>query len=206
MTPYHCERYGNPSSMHRAGREAFQAMDKARGQVSAGIGAMANEVVFTGRDGIGRPGRSRFRAGEPVQGRSHRHRSSGTSSGSRGSCEHLEHLRVSHHFTPPRSIVMGWSLWKTSRRPLGKETFWFRWPQRTMQIRTMSNISAASEIAEDGAAFHTDAVQAACRMPLDVSDHWPPPSPRLPHKFPRSEGGGHYQARHTNEPNSAWGR
>ena len=48
MTPFYCERYGNPSSMHRAGREAFQAMDKARGQVSAGIGAMANEVVFTG--------------------------------------------------------------------------------------------------------------------------------------------------------------
>ncbi len=38
------------------------------------------------------------------------------------------------------------------------------------EIGTVQDIMAASEIAHDkGAAFHTDAVQAACRMPLDVA-------------------------------------
>jgi cysteine desulfurase len=40
-------RTGNPSSVHRWGREARRALEKARAQVAALVGAAASEIVFT---------------------------------------------------------------------------------------------------------------------------------------------------------------
>jgi cysteine desulfurase len=42
------DRHGNPSSLHAAGRQARAAVEEARAQVAALIGAEAGEVVFTG--------------------------------------------------------------------------------------------------------------------------------------------------------------
>jgi len=39
--------FGNPSSVHAAGRAARDLLDTARGQVAAALGARASEVVFT---------------------------------------------------------------------------------------------------------------------------------------------------------------
>lgn len=47
MLPYFTERYGNPSSLHRQGRDADAAVMKARKQVAAAIGAKDNEIFFT---------------------------------------------------------------------------------------------------------------------------------------------------------------
>ncbi len=47
MTPYLTGFYGNPSSGHRAGREARAAVERARTQVAACLGCTADEVVFT---------------------------------------------------------------------------------------------------------------------------------------------------------------
>ena len=41
------EVYGNPSSLHGAGREAFFLLDKARADVASALGAEKNEVFFT---------------------------------------------------------------------------------------------------------------------------------------------------------------
>src|SRR5579883_339971 len=41
-------RYGNPSSAHAYGKSAHDAVERARGQVAALIGADPGEVVFTG--------------------------------------------------------------------------------------------------------------------------------------------------------------
>jgi cysteine desulfurase len=41
------QHWGNPSSLHREGREAREAVEAARGQVAALIGAEPGEVVFT---------------------------------------------------------------------------------------------------------------------------------------------------------------
>lgn len=48
MMLYLTEWYGNPSSMHRFGQRARQAVDEARGQVAHLIGAAESEIVFTG--------------------------------------------------------------------------------------------------------------------------------------------------------------
>ena len=48
MKPYLCDIYGNPSSVHGFGREALTALDRARGQVAAALGAQSSEIYFTG--------------------------------------------------------------------------------------------------------------------------------------------------------------
>ncbi len=47
MRPFLTEHFGNPSSLHWAGRPAHQALDVARAEVAALIGARPNEIVFT---------------------------------------------------------------------------------------------------------------------------------------------------------------
>ncbi len=47
MLPYLRERYGNPSSRHEYGRAARRAVDDARQRVAAAIGAHPSEIVFT---------------------------------------------------------------------------------------------------------------------------------------------------------------
>jgi cysteine desulfurase len=47
MLPYWTERYGNPSSIYRVGREAHYAMDQARHTVAEILGCTPNEVIFT---------------------------------------------------------------------------------------------------------------------------------------------------------------
>ncbi|HEY6233427.1 MAG TPA: cysteine desulfurase family protein [Pyrinomonadaceae bacterium] len=46
MLPYLTEKFGNASSVHSFGQEARGAVDRARREVAALIGARANEIVF----------------------------------------------------------------------------------------------------------------------------------------------------------------
>ena len=46
MLPYLTQRFGNASSRHEYGREARRAVDEARQQVAAAVGAHPTEVVF----------------------------------------------------------------------------------------------------------------------------------------------------------------
>lgn len=47
MGPFLSGAYGNPSSLHQEGRAARAAVDKARAQVAALIGAEPDEIIFT---------------------------------------------------------------------------------------------------------------------------------------------------------------
>jgi cysteine desulfurase len=48
MLPFLTQRFGNPSSRHEFGRQARAAMDAARQQVAAAVGAHPTEVIFCG--------------------------------------------------------------------------------------------------------------------------------------------------------------
>lgn len=48
MAPYGDERFGNPSSAHRWGREARNALEESRERVAAALGGKRREIVFTG--------------------------------------------------------------------------------------------------------------------------------------------------------------
>ncbi|MCB9914677.1 MAG: aminotransferase class V-fold PLP-dependent enzyme [Planctomycetes bacterium] len=47
MAPFLAEAFGNPSSVHRLGGAAREALERARGQVARAIGAGRDEVVLT---------------------------------------------------------------------------------------------------------------------------------------------------------------
>lgn len=47
MAPFFTHRFGNPSSRHDWGRMARQALDNARERVAAAVGAHPSEVIFT---------------------------------------------------------------------------------------------------------------------------------------------------------------
>jgi cysteine desulfurase len=47
MQPFFGPRFGNPSSMHRWGREARTALDEARERLARCLGAASDEIVFT---------------------------------------------------------------------------------------------------------------------------------------------------------------
>jgi cysteine desulfurase len=48
IEPYLREHFGNPSSSHIFGRRAHDAVERARGEVAALIGARSHEIIFTG--------------------------------------------------------------------------------------------------------------------------------------------------------------
>src|SRR3954470_8125805 len=47
MEPFFGPRFGNPSSLHRWGREARVALDEARERIAASLGAGTDEICFT---------------------------------------------------------------------------------------------------------------------------------------------------------------
>src|SRR5213596_2020154 len=47
MLPYFSQHFGNPSSVHAAGREARAAIDNARDKLAALLHAKPNEIIFT---------------------------------------------------------------------------------------------------------------------------------------------------------------
>lgn len=47
MVPYFREKFGNPSSLHRLGQEAEEAIECARSQLASALGVEAKEVIFT---------------------------------------------------------------------------------------------------------------------------------------------------------------
>ncbi len=63
MAPFLDAVFGNPSSLHEAGRKAHEAVEAGRAEVAALIGARPSEIVFTGQRHRGRqpgdPGRRR---------------------------------------------------------------------------------------------------------------------------------------------------
>src|SRR5258705_9568088 len=47
MIPFLTEFYGNPSSVHRFGQRARQAIDEARARIAGLVGSADSEILFT---------------------------------------------------------------------------------------------------------------------------------------------------------------
>ena len=48
MMPYLKDKYGNPSSIHKFGQEASEAIDEARERMAKFLGCKSSEIIFTG--------------------------------------------------------------------------------------------------------------------------------------------------------------
>ncbi len=166
--PYFGPRFGNPSSMHRWGREARTALDEARERVARCIGASADEIVFTSggteADNIGILGAWRARRSEgraaivttPIE---HKAVLAAVHQAAKeGADERLVQMttdgvvdRASYDALVRQDTALASIMWVNN------------------EIGTMQPIAELARQAKSvGALFHTDAVQAFGKVAIDV--------------------------------------
>jgi cysteine desulfurase len=168
MLPYFSERFGNPHSIHhRLGEEAEAAVETARGQIAALIGAEPREIIFTSgateSNNLAIKGAARFHKAR----RPHLVTLVTEHKCVLESCRRMESEGVEVTYLP----VQGNGLVDLDRLAAAVT-------ERTalVSIMAVNNeigvIQPLTEIGalcrEKGAYFHCDAAQAAGKIPLDV--------------------------------------
>ncbi|HYP53857.1 MAG TPA: cysteine desulfurase family protein [Pyrinomonadaceae bacterium] len=173
MLPYFSERFGNPSSVHFFGQEARAAVDRARRDVAALVGARPNEVVFLSG---GTEANNLAIRGVCDASREHgRHviTSQIEHSAVRGVCDELE----ARGWEVTRLPVYGDGVVRVEdvRAALRPDTVLVTVMLANNEIGTIQPVAeigalvrAEREQGRRHLRLHTDAVQAAGRMTVDV--------------------------------------
>jgi cysteine desulfurase len=160
--------YGNPSSLHAAGQSAHAALEKAREQVAAFLGAEPSEIVFTSggteADNLA------------IQGAAFAHRDTGnhiiTSAVEHHAVLHTcQYLEKEHGFSVTYLPVDGYG--RVDPRELAKamrhDTILVTVMAANNEIGTIQPLEKLGALCrEKRVLFHTDAVQAAGKVALDV--------------------------------------
>ncbi len=170
MQPYLDDRWGNPSSIHRLGRQARAAVDTARQQVADLIGATPGEIHFTPcgtySNNVAILGRARY-VEENQLGR-HLITSCIEHSSGLGPSRHLESRgwKVTYLHVDKEGFVDLDEL----RASITPETSIISLMFANNEVGTVQPIDVIANIARERDIFyHTDAVQAAGKIPLDVA-------------------------------------
>ena len=173
MLPYLTERFGNASSVHSFGQEARAAVDRARRSVAALIGARPNEIVFLsgGTEANNLAVRGLCEAAESY-GR-HIVTSQIEHPSVRGVCEALE--KRGWEVTRLPVYDEGIARIEDIRGALRPDTVLISVMLANNEIGTIQPVARIGQLVRDERAsgkrrlwFHTDAVQAAGRIPIDV--------------------------------------
>jgi cysteine desulfurase len=173
MLPYLTERFGNASSVHSFGQEARAAVDRARRSVAALIGARPNEIVFVsgGTEANNLAVRGLCEAAESY-GR-HIITSQIEHPSVRGVCEALE--KRGWEVTRLPVYDEGIVRIEDIRGALRPDTVLISVMLANNEIGTIQPVTRIGQLVRDERAsgkrhlwFHTDAVQAAGRIPIDV--------------------------------------
>jgi cysteine desulfurase len=174
MLPYLTEKYGNASSVHYFGQEARAAVDRARREVAALIGARPNETVFLsgGTEGNNLAIRGVAEAAE-THGR-HIITSQIEHSAVRGVCDALE--QKGWEVTRLPVYEDGIVRVEDVRDALRPDTVLVTVMLANNEIGTIQPVAEIGALVQEHRAsvsrhiwFHTDAVQAAGRIPVDVA-------------------------------------
>jgi len=169
------EIFGNPSSMHGFGREAREKIEEAREKVASFIGADADEILFVG---------SGSEANNTVLSLLHCDSTrckcalSGRSGLVTTAIEHPCVLNTARDLGRKNHAVTYLSVDRYGRidldelrRVVTDKVGMVSIMLANNEIGTIQDIKAAARIAhENGALFHTDAVQAVGKIPVDVRD------------------------------------
>jgi cysteine desulfurase len=164
MRPYFAERFGNASSIHQHGQETRAAVENARESVAALLGASASEIVFTSG---GTEGDNLAIAGLTAPG-VHVITSSIEHHAVLHTCRHLENLACGVTFlrVDGRGLVNPDDV-RRALRPNTKLISIMMANNETGVVQPVEEIGKIA--AEAGVLFHTDAVQAAGKVPIDVN-------------------------------------
>jgi len=169
MLPYLVERYGNASSAHSFGREAREALEASRERIAALIGAERDELYFTGcgteSDNIALAG---YMARSPE----------GRNTLVTTAIEHSAILRTGEMLERRGFRVVYAGVDRRSRvnldelcRAVGPNTALVSVMHANNETGVLQPIAEIAEMAHAaGALFHTDAVQSAGKVPLNVRE------------------------------------
>lgn len=169
MLPYFTEKFGNPSSLHTAGREAREAVELAREQISRTIGANPAEVIFTSG---GTEADNIAIIGSALANRkkgNHIITSAVEHPAVLETCKHLEKdgFKVTYVPVDPDGVLKLDELEKA----ITKETILISVMHVNNEIGTIQPIKEIGKIArEKDILFHTDAVQSFGKVPVNVDD------------------------------------
>lgn len=167
MLPYFSEHFGNASSIYAVGRDARRAVEKARAQVAAALGATPGEIYFTAggseSDNWAIRGIAARRAGKKhiITDQIEHHAVLHT-------CEYMEKqgYRVTYLPVDGDGLIDP----QTVKDAICDDTALITIMAANNEIGTLEPIAEIGEIAKAaGVPFHTDAVQAVGAIPLDVN-------------------------------------
>ncbi|KEJ92884.1 cysteine desulfurase NifS [Synergistes jonesii] len=171
MAPYFSEKYGNPNSLHKYGREARAAVDTARAQTAALINAEPADVVFTGAgseaDNLAVKGAA-WALREKGKG-AHIITSAIEHHAALSSVKWLGKMGFEYTILPVdgRGMVSPDALEAAIRPDTTLVTIMFA----NNEIGTIQPIKKLGEVCRrHGVMFHTDAVQAAGHIKIDVKE------------------------------------
>lgn len=169
MAPYFSEKFGNASSLHSFGREAFEAIQESRRKVADLIGASPEEIIFTGggteSDNLAIIGLARKMK---TKGRDHVITSKIEHPAVLETCRSLEEegFKVTYLEVDKDGLVCPEAI----RRAITDKTALITVMHANNEIGTIEPIEEIGEIAsERGVTFHTDAVQSVGKIPVDVN-------------------------------------
>jgi cysteine desulfurase len=163
MRPYFGEHFGNASSIHHHGQETRAAVDRARDSVASLLGCRSAEVVFTSG---GTEGDNLAIAGLTATG-DHVITSSIEHHAVLHACKHLEETGCDVTYVPVdgRGLVDPDDV-RRALRPSTKLISIMMGNNETGVLQPLEEIGKVA--AEADVYFHTDAVQAAGKVPIDV--------------------------------------
>jgi len=182
MLPYLTEKFGNASSVHSFGQEARAAVDRARREVAALIGARANEIVFVSG---GTEANNLALRGITDASQTRKNLSNGSST-KKG---HVITTSIEHSSVRGISDELEKRGWDITRLPayeegivriedvrvaLRSDTVLISVMLANNEIGTLQPISEIGALVREERSqgsqlwFHCDAVQAAGRIPLDT--------------------------------------
>jgi cysteine desulfurase len=164
MRPYFGEHFGNASSIHHHGQETRAAVERARDSVASLLGCRAAEVVFTSggteSDNLAIAGLTS--AGDHIITSAIEHHAVLLT------CQHLEELGCDVTCVPVdgRGLVDPGDV----RRALRPKTKLISIMMANNETGVLQPVEEIGKIAaEADVYFHTDAVQAAGKVPIDVN-------------------------------------
>jgi cysteine desulfurase len=167
MLPFFGETYGNASSIHTFGQQARAAVEQAREHVARLVGARAAEIVFTSggteSDNLAILGVIRAARGE----RKHIITTAIEHHAVLNTCQALEAEGVEVTYLPvsPAGVVDPGAV----RDALRPHTLLVTVMMANNELGTIQPIEEIGRIAAEADVwFHTDAVQAAGKLPIDV--------------------------------------
>jgi len=163
MRPYFGERFGNASSIHHHGQETRAAVEGARASVAALLGCRESEIVFTsgGTEGDNLAIAGLTSAGDHIITSSIEHHAA------LFACRHAAEAGCEVSVLPVdgRGLVVPDDV-RRALRPNTKLISIMAANNETGVLQPVEEIGRIA--AEADVYFHTDAVQAAGKVPLDV--------------------------------------